>query len=159
QRLLRRPDRPGVGGPRPAAPPGGGRRARRADVVLQDAGARRGGRQAEGQLRGVRPLRAVRRGRRCQPMSKTVDAPAAAAGAPLRRPRAREAGPAWKALMALASLRLTVVLFALAFVLVFLGTLAQVDEGIFTVLHKYFRTGIAWIPLQALHRFGEVFFG
>jgi ResB-like family len=92
-------------------------------------------------------------------MSKTIDAPAAAAGGPFRRPRAREAGPAWKALMALASLRLTVVLFALAFVLVFLGTLAQVDEGIFTVLHKYFRTGIAWIPLQALHRFGEVFFG
>src|SRR6516225_7868390 len=59
----------------------------------------------------------------------------------------------------LASLRLTVVMFVLAIALVFLGTLAQVDEGIFTVLTKYFRTGIAWIPFQALVRFGQVFLG
>jgi hypothetical protein len=48
-------------------------------------------------------------------------------------------------------------MFALAMVLIFLGTLAQVDEGIFTVLNKYFRSGIAWIPFQALVRFGQVF--
>jgi hypothetical protein len=59
----------------------------------------------------------------------------------------------------LASLRLTVVMFVLAIALVFMGTLAQVDEGIFTVLTKYFRTGIAWIPFQALVRFGQVFLG
>src|SRR5437868_12474643 len=59
----------------------------------------------------------------------------------------------------LASLRLTVVLFSLSLVLIFLGTLAQVDQGIFTVLHRYFRTGIAWIPWQVFVRFGQVFFG
>src|SRR5207249_6310933 len=64
-----------------------------------------------------------------------------------------------KILTPLASLRLTVVMFVLAIALVFMGTLAQVDEGIFTVLTKYFRTGIAWIPLQALVRFGQVFLG
>jgi hypothetical protein len=64
-----------------------------------------------------------------------------------------------KILTPLASLRLTVVMFVLAIALVFLGTLAQVDEGIFTVLTKYFRTGIAWIPYQALVRFGQVFLG
>src|SRR5712664_1742846 len=64
-----------------------------------------------------------------------------------------------KILTPLASLRLTVVMFVLAIALVFMGTLAQVDEGIFTVLTKYFRTGIAWIPFQALVRFGQVFLG
>src|SRR5437867_1684076 len=64
-----------------------------------------------------------------------------------------------KILTPLASLRLTVAMFVLAIALVFMGTLAQVDEGIFTVLTKYFRTGIAWIPLQALVRFGQVFMG
>src|SRR5439155_8588101 len=64
-----------------------------------------------------------------------------------------------KILTPLASLRLTVVMFVLAIALVFLGTLAQVDEGIFTVLTKYFRAGIAWIPFQALVRFGQVFLG
>src|SRR6266851_648879 len=64
-----------------------------------------------------------------------------------------------KILAPLASLRLTVVMFVLAIALVFLGTLAQVDEGIWTVLTKYFRTGIAWIPFQALVRFGQVFLG
>ena len=75
----------------------------------------------------------------------------------------REAFTAWsmikKILMPLASLRLTVVMFVFAIALVFLGTLAQVDEGIWTVLSKYFRTGIAWIPFQALVRFGQVFLG
>src|SRR5216683_4119842 len=64
-----------------------------------------------------------------------------------------------KFLTPLASLRLTAVMFVLAIALVFLGTLAQVDEGIFTVLTRYFRTGIAWIPFQALVRFGQVFLG
>src|SRR5205823_552401 len=64
-----------------------------------------------------------------------------------------------KILTPLASLRLTVVMFVLAIALVFMGTLAQVDEGIFTVLTRYFRTGIAWIPFQALVRFGQVFLG
>jgi len=60
-------------------------------------------------------------------------------------------------LTALASLRLTVWLFALAVLLVFFGTLAQVDEGILTVLHKYFRTWYAWVPWPIFGRFGQVF--
>ncbi len=64
-----------------------------------------------------------------------------------------------KLLAPVASLRVTVVLFALSILLVFFGTLAQVDEGIFTVLKEYFRTGLAWIPLQIFVRFGQVFFG
>src|SRR5262245_60421894 len=47
--------------------------------------------------------------------------------------------PPGRALQALASLRLTVTLFALSMVLVFVGTLAQMDSGIHTVVAKYFR--------------------
>ena len=53
-----------------------------------------------------------------------------------------------KLLMPLASLRLTVALFAAAVVLVFAGTMAQVDQDIWDVVHQYFRTPIAWIPFQ-----------
>jgi hypothetical protein len=64
-----------------------------------------------------------------------------------------------KALTPLASLRLTVVLFALSLLLVFLGTLALIDEGLWTVLHKHFRGWIAWIPLRVFVRFGQIFLG
>src|SRR5215467_10929352 len=50
----------------------------------------------------------------------------------------------------LASLRLTVVLFALAIFLVFAGTLAQVDKDMWDVLHDYFRAWLAWIDFQVL---------
>ncbi len=60
---------------------------------------------------------------------------------PPRRPWAEALGP-------LASLKLTVVLLALAMVLVFAGTLAQVDQGIYQTLGQYFRTFVAWIDLQ-----------
>ena len=49
---------------------------------------------------------------------------------------------------ALASLRLTVGLFAVAMVLIFAGTLAQVHAGIWQVMDEYFRTPVAWIELQ-----------
>lgn len=45
------------------------------------------------------------------------------------------------------SLKLTVTLLALSMVLVFAGTLAQVDKGIWTVVAQYFRCFIAWIDL------------
>jgi len=48
----------------------------------------------------------------------------------------------------LASLRLTVALFAAAIVLVFAGTLAQVDKEIWQVMNEYFRTFFAWIDFQ-----------
>lgn len=47
---------------------------------------------------------------------------------------------------ALASLRLTVFLFVLALILVFVGTLAQVEMGIWTAVEKYFRSWYVWVP-------------
>jgi len=49
-----------------------------------------------------------------------------------------------------ASLRVTVVLFVLAFILVFFGTWAQVDAGIWTVVKQYFRWWFVWIPMKIL---------
>jgi hypothetical protein len=49
------------------------------------------------------------------------------------------------------SLRLTVVLLAFAILLVFIGTLAQVDEGLYAAQARYFRQ---WIVLGA-HLFGR----
>lgn len=52
----------------------------------------------------------------------------------------------WVAVLApLASLKLTVVLFALAIFIIFAGTLAQVDHDIWEVIRIYFRAPIAWI--------------
>ncbi len=56
--------------------------------------------------------------------------------------------PLVQLLLALASLRLTVALFAMAIFLVFAGTLAQVDQDIWDVMNQYFRTVFAWIPLR-----------
>ncbi len=50
----------------------------------------------------------------------------------------------------LASLRLTVTLFGLSIFLIFAGTGAQVELGIWTVMDQYFRTAIAWIDVDAL---------
>ena len=47
-----------------------------------------------------------------------------------------------------ASLKLTVALLAMATFLVFAGTVAQVDRGIWTVVDEYFRCPFAWIELQ-----------
>src|SRR5262249_2124733 len=49
-------------------------------------------------------------------------------------------------LKGVASLRLTVVLFALGIFLVFAGTVAQIDAGIWTTVSKYFRSFYVWIP-------------
>lgn len=51
-------------------------------------------------------------------------------------------------LMPLASLKLTVVLFAMAIFIVLAGTLAQVEDDIWVVIRDYFRTPIAWIRFQ-----------
>ncbi|HET6884076.1 MAG TPA: hypothetical protein VFI31_28235, partial [Pirellulales bacterium] len=58
-------------------------------------------------------------------------------------------GEALRALLRpLASLKITVVTFALAIFLILAGTLAQIDRDIWEVMSTYFRTPIAWIPLQ-----------
>ena len=50
-----------------------------------------------------------------------------------------------------ASLRLTVALFAMSLVLVFAGTLAQIDHGIWTDVARYFRWFYVWIPFQIFY--------
>ncbi len=50
----------------------------------------------------------------------------------------------------LSSLKFTVVLFALAIVLVLIGTLAQAQDDIWQVMDDYFRTAVAWVPLKVL---------
>jgi ABC-type transport system involved in cytochrome c biogenesis permease subunit len=47
-------------------------------------------------------------------------------------------------------LTLTVILLALSMVLIYAGTLAQVDHDIWNVQHQYFHSFIAWMPLQDL---------
>ncbi len=70
-------------------------------------------------------------------------------GAPLR-PRAETelAATIRSVLKPLASLKLTVTLFALAIFLIFAGTLAQARHDIWWVLNNYFRTPLAWIELN-----------
>ena len=48
----------------------------------------------------------------------------------------------------LASLKLTVILFALAMFLIFAGTLAQQNEGNWAVVSKYFRSTVVMIPIR-----------
>jgi hypothetical protein len=87
-----------------------------------------------------------------QPAAATPDVP-------VRRSRSVEQ-PAWyQAIQAIASLRVTVVLFVLSFTLIFFGTLAQIDSGIWTVVNEYFRSVMVWIPFQLLVKFGQIFFG
>lgn len=47
-----------------------------------------------------------------------------------------------------ASLRLTVALLAMSMFIVLAGTVAQIDQGIWQVIHAYFRTYFAWIDLR-----------
>ncbi|MCC6739674.1 MAG: hypothetical protein IT452_11575, partial [Planctomycetia bacterium] len=54
------------------------------------------------------------------------------------------------ALKALASLKLTVALLAVSMLLVYAGTWAQVDTGIWQVQKKYFHSFFVWVPFQVL---------
>lgn len=64
----------------------------------------------------------------------------------------------WTAVLApLASLKLTVTLFALAIFIILAGTLAQVEHDIWDVIRVYFRAPIAWIDPQIF--FPPAFFG
>ncbi|HCO26600.1 MAG TPA: hypothetical protein DIT97_27640, partial [Gimesia maris] len=53
-----------------------------------------------------------------------------------------------RVLSPLSSLRLTVVLFAMAIFIILAGTLAQVNKDIWVVIDEYFRTGIAKIEFK-----------
>jgi hypothetical protein len=56
----------------------------------------------------------------------------------------------YKVLLRLADLRITVCLFALAMLIVFWGTLAQQDYGVWTVVTTYFRSYLLWVPLRVV---------
>src|SRR5262245_23119252 len=59
--------------------------------------------------------------------------------------------PAWlRFVEGVASLRFTVWLFVLSLFIVFYGTWAQVDEGIWYVVRSYFRSWFVWIPIKVL---------
>src|SRR4051812_4588917 len=66
--------------------------------------------------------------------------------------------PALTALKAVASLRVAMVLFGLSLFLVFFGTLAQKHAGIERVLGQYFYCWLAWVDLNLISDFTEVFF-
>ncbi|MCI0492809.1 MAG: cytochrome c biogenesis protein CcsA [Planctomycetes bacterium] len=64
-----------------------------------------------------------------------------------------------RGLNAFASLRLTVLLFAIAIFLVFAGTLAQVDQGIWRVVNDtYFRVWFARIDFVVFERLAQLLF-
>jgi hypothetical protein len=70
------------------------------------------------------------------------------AAASIPQPRRAPKSLPWRALEYIASLRITVTLFALSLFLVFYGTLAQVDKNIWTVMAEYFRSLLVWIPVK-----------
>src|SRR5262245_46119364 len=89
--------------------------------------------------------------------SITAEPEVAPAGEPVKRTQTSPLFYARKALKALASLQLTVVLFSLGILLIFFGTLAQIDFGIWTVVDKYFWSWVVWVPFDLFHKFGTVF--
>jgi ABC-type transport system involved in cytochrome c biogenesis permease subunit len=71
----------------------------------------------------------------------------------VRRPRTSRdeqtvADDLLRVLTPLASLKITVTIFALGIFLIFVGTLAQVDQDIWQVTAKYFRAALVWVPFQ-----------
>ena len=66
------------------------------------------------------------------------------------RPLGSPKNIAVRCLEVVASLRVTVVLFVFAIVLVYYGTWAQKDAGIWTVVNKYFRSYFVLMPLKTV---------
>ena len=75
-----------------------------------------------------------------------------------RSPRTRPVNPLMAIVKVLASLRLTVALFAFSIGLVFFGTLAQKTAGIGTVVDRYFWSWGVLVELQPTLEFGKIFF-
>ena len=65
-----------------------------------------------------------------------------------RRPKSQSSSPVLDFLYGIASLKLTVVLFALSVFLVLAGTLAQTEADIWAVVRQYFRVWFAWIEFK-----------
>jgi hypothetical protein len=90
-------------------------------------------------------------------MTPTTAEPAPGAGDRPARPAPGPLDYARKGLKGLASLRLTVWLFGFAIALVFFGTLAQMDNGIWTVVDQYFWSWVVWVPFDLIRQFCSVF--
>ncbi|OWK34699.1 cytochrome c biogenesis protein [Fimbriiglobus ruber] len=89
-------------------------------------------------------------------MSTTADHPTDT-GAPRPRPARSGQNPLFVILKPIASLQLTVVLFALAMLLVFFGTLSQKTLGIWTVVDRSW-SWIVMVDVQPMIEFGKIFF-
>jgi ABC-type transport system involved in cytochrome c biogenesis permease subunit len=76
---------------------------------------------------------------------------------PAPKPARAKHSVAYKVVQAVASLRVTVVLFSLSMVLVFFGTLGMMHISIDEAVNHYFRCWFAWIDLQGIADFGKVF--
>lgn len=74
-----------------------------------------------------------------------------------KQSRAKDQNPVELVLTALASLKLTVVLFALAIFVTLVGTLAQTEMDIWQAIPAYFRTWVMWVDLKLF--FPPSFFG
>jgi ResB-like family len=77
---------------------------------------------------------------------------------PPTKPKVRRQSLGVRVLKELAGLRITVVLFILSLILVFVGTLAQMDAGIHDVVPTYFRSLFVMVPFQVFTRFAQKFF-
>jgi ABC-type transport system involved in cytochrome c biogenesis permease subunit len=76
---------------------------------------------------------------------------------PAPKPARTQPSTAYKVVQAVASLRVTVVLFSLSMVLVLFGTLGMMHHSIEDCVKHYFRSWYAWIELRAITDFGHVF--
>ena len=76
---------------------------------------------------------------------------------PAPRPGPGPLDYAVKALKVLSSVRLTVWLLGAAVGLVFFGTVAQMDFGIWTVVDQYFWSWVVWVPTDLFRQFASVF--
>ncbi len=90
-------------------------------------------------------------------MSTMTAAPPMTDPAP-RKPMPLPVHPLITILKPIASLKLTVSLFAMSMVLVFFGTVAQKNAGIWGVVDQYFWSWLVWIDVQLLFQFGQIFF-
>lgn len=73
-----------------------------------------------------------------------IDAPAAPLAEKKRKPKT----PLQQLLAFFGSLELTVTLLTLSILLIFFGTLAQMDQGVWTVVKDYFRSWLVWVDFQ-----------
>src|SRR5262249_30282671 len=84
------------------------------------------------------------------PVSPPPPVPPTESSVAASEPRKAQRSLAYRVLEFCASLRITVILFIFAFLLVFYGTWAQVDAGIWTVVNKYFRSFFVMMPVKII---------